>query len=67
MIIAIMKWQKNTKNLLNRYAALDALYRQQEQFEDAFSDYKDRTNVTFKMTGISAADRACDGTCKRGT
>ena len=52
------------EELLNRYAALDALYRQQEQFEDAFSDYKDRTNVTFKMTGISAADRACDGTCK---
>ena len=25
------------EELLNRYAALDALYRQQEQFEDAFS------------------------------
>ena len=27
------------EELLNRYAALDALYRQQEQFEDAYSDY----------------------------
>ena len=50
--------------LLDRYAALKAFYGQQEQFEDAFSDYKDRIGITFKMTGISAADRACDGTCK---
>ena len=55
------------EELLNRYAALKGFYGQQEQFEDAFSDYKDRTNVTFKMTGISAADRACDGTCKTET
>ena len=27
-------------------------------------DVYKRQNVTFKMTGISAADRACDGTCK---
>lgn len=52
------------EELLNRYAALKAFHGQQEQFEDAFSDYKDRTDVTFTMTGISAADRACDGTCK---
>lgn len=52
------------EELLNRYAALKGFYGQQEQFEDAFSDYKDRTDVTFTMTGISAADRACDGTCK---
>ena len=50
--------------LLDRYAALKAFYRQQEQFEDAFSDYKDRAGITFIMTGGTTADRACDGTCK---
>ncbi len=50
--------------LLDRYAALVAFYKQQEQFEDAFSDYKDRTGVTFIMTGETATDRACDGTWK---
>lgn len=50
--------------LLDRYAALGAFYKQQEQFEDAFSDYKDRTGITFIMNGEDAADRACDGTCK---
>lgn len=52
------------EELLERYQALWAFYRQQEQFEDAFSDYKDRAGVTFKMTGGTAADRACDGTYK---
>lgn len=50
--------------LLDRYAALKAFYRQQEQFEDAFSDYKDRAGITFTMTGGTTADIACDGTCK---
>ncbi len=50
--------------LLDRYAALKAFYGQQEQFEDAFSDYKDRTDIAFTMTGETTADRACDGTCK---
>lgn len=50
--------------LLDRYGALGAFYRQQEQFEDAFSDYKDRTGITFIMNGVDAADKACDGTCK---
>lgn len=50
--------------MLDRYAVLKAFYGQQEQFEDAFSDYKDRTGVTFTMTGETAADRACDGTWK---
>ena len=50
--------------LLDRYAALKAFYGQQEQFEDAFSDYKDRTGITFTMNGTTAADRACDRTCK---
>ena len=52
------------EELLNRYAALDALYRQQEQFEDAFSDYKDRTGITFIMNSVDAVSQACDGTCK---
>ena len=52
------------EELLNRYAALDALYRQQEQFEDAFSDYKDRTGITFIMNSVDAVSQACDGTYK---
>ena len=53
--------EEEYEELLNRYAALDALYRQQEQFEDAFSDYKDRTGITFIMTDAEvAADQACD-------
>ena len=52
------------EELLNRYAAMNALYRQQEQFEDAFSDYKDRTGITFIMNSVDAVSQACDGTCK---
>lgn len=52
------------EELLNRYAALKGFYGQQEQFEDAFSDYKDRTGITFIMNSVDAVSQACDGTCK---